>query len=326
MVAFNSSYTLPDNSFEAERAVAPLRVAVVIPCLNEALTIANVIASVGEALPSCRIYVYDNGSTDNTCAIATEAGAVVRCEKRPGKGRALKKAFGEIDADIFITIDGDDTYEAAHLPEMIQKLQEDHLEMVVGDRLKEKTSHTRTGHYLGNQLFSKMISTLFDMEVVDPFSGMRVMTARFVKSFPSVASGFEVETELTVHAFDLGVDFAEMPVGYRERPEDSHSKLRTIQDGSRILFKLVWLYQLKKPLQFYGYVSGFLLLISLIAFSIPLTEFIMTDKVAHFPTLIVSMAGFVLALLTFSIGLISENINSHSREIKRFIFRSSQRV
>ena len=329
MFALNPSLRLVKNSSELceeDQPTTSPRIAVVIPCLNESQTIAKVIESVRETLPSCGIYVYDNGSTDNTCAVAAAAGAIVRCEKRPGKGRALKKAFGEIDADIFITIDGDDTYEASHLPGMIKRLQHDHLEMVVGDRLKDKSSHTRRGHYLGNRLFSKAISTLFDMEVEDPFSGMRVMTARFVKSFPSVASGFEVETELTVHAFDLGVGFAEMPVEYRERPEDSHSKLRTIQDGSRILFKLVWLYQLKKPLQFYGYASLLLLIMSLVAFSIPLTEFIMTDKVRHFPTLIVSMGGFVMALLTFAIGLISENINSHSREIKRFIFRTSQRV
>lgn len=330
MFALNPSLKLVPNpsviSDELPTSAVSPRIAVVIPCLNEAQTIARVIASVKKALPGCGVYVYDNGSTDNTCAIATTSGATVRCEKRQGKGRALKKAFGEIDADIFVIIDGDDTYETALLPDMVHKLQHDHLEMVVGDRLQDKSSHTRTGHYLGNRLFSRMISKLFDMEVEDPFSGLRVMTARFVKSFPSVASGFEVETELTVHAFDLGVGFEEMPVDYRERPEDSYSKLRTFKDGSRILWKLVWLYQLKKPLQFYGYASLVLLILSLVTFSIPLTEFVMTDKVQHFPTLIVSMGGFVLTLLTFAIGLISENINSNSREIKRFIFRSSQRV
>ncbi|QKI88455.1 glycosyltransferase family 2 protein [Thiomicrorhabdus xiamenensis] len=300
-------------------------VAVIIPCLNEAQTIAKVIADVRSALPESRIYVYDNNSTDQTADIASAAGAVVRKEVRRGKGRTLKKAFGEVEADIFVTLDGDDTYDASRLPEMIERLQQDHLDMLVGDRLQNRSSHDRTGHYLGNRLFSKMISTLFDMPVMDPFSGMRVMSRRFIKSFPSIASGFEVEVELTIHAFDLGAAIAEIPVDYRLRPEDSHSKLRTLRDGTKIFFKLFWLYQLKKPLQFYGYASLLLLILSCITFAIPLIEFITTEKVSHFPTLIVSMGGFVLTLLTFAIGLISENINSHSREIKRFIFRSSQR-
>ncbi|WP_319380231.1 glycosyltransferase family 2 protein [Thiomicrorhabdus sp.] len=328
MFALNPALQQQKEAHRNPGSVTPIAapsIAVVIPCLNEAATIAKVVTSVRDVLPESRIYVYDNGSSDHTCDLAASAGAIVRHEQRRGKGRALKKAFGEISADIFITIDGDDTYDVGVLPEMIRRLQHDHLEMVVGDRLQDKSSHTRAGHYLGNRLFSKMISTLFDMQVEDPFSGLRVMSSRFVKSFPSVASGFEVETELTVHAFDLGAPFTEMPVDYRLRPEDSHSKLNTFRDGSKILFKLIWLYQLKKPMQFYGYSSLLLLILSLITFAIPLSEFIMTGAVKHFPTLIVSMGGFVLTLLTFAIGVISENINSHSREIKRFIFRTTER-
>lgn len=301
-------------------------VAVIIPCLNEEKTIAQVILTAKTALPKAKIYVYDNGSTDKTKEIALDTGAIVRSEQRKGKGRALKKAFAEIDADIFVMVDGDDTYDLSQAPKMIELLQHEHLEMVVGNRLSDKASHNRAGHYFGNQLFSKAISKLFSIEVKDPFSGLRVMTSRFVKSFPAVALGFEVETELTVHAYDLAVDFAEIPVDYKLRPENSFSKLKTFEDGFKILIKLIWLYQLKKPLQFYGLISLMLFIFSVITFSIPFIEYLQTGAVSHFPTLIVSMASFVLSLLSFAIGLISENIYRHSREIKRFIFQNTKRV
>lgn len=301
-------------------------VAVIIPCLNEEETIEQVILSAKSALSDARIYVYDNGSTDKTKQIALAAGAIVRSEPRKGKGRALKKAFAEVDADIFVMVDGDDTYDLSQAPKMIELLQQEHLEMVVGNRLSDKASHNRAGHYFGNQVFSKAISKLFSIDVKDPFSGLRVMTSRFVKSFPAAALGFEVETELTVHAYDLGVDFVEIPVGYKLRPENSFSKLKTFEDGFKILIKLTWLYQLKKPLQFYGLISLILFIFSVIAFSIPFIEYLQTSKVSHFPTLIVSMGSFVLSLLSFAIGLISENIYRHSRELKRFIFQNTKRV
>lgn len=303
-----------------------LSIAVIIPCLNEAQTIGKVVSDVKAVLPNAQIYVYDNGSTDATVEVADAAGATVRLEPQKGKGRALRTAFREIEAQLFITVDGDDTYAVDQLPTMIQMLHEQRLDMIVGNRLKQKISHSRLGHYWGNQLFSKIISHLFTVEVKDPFSGLRVMTARFVKSFPSVSKGFEVETELTVHAYDLDAGFKEMEVDYRLRPENSHSKLNTVIDGAKILFKVLGLYQLKKPLPFYGVIALILIMLSSALFAIPFFEYLSTGQVAHFPTLIVSMAGFLLAFLSLSIGVVSENNNSNTREIKRFLFRSSTHV
>lgn len=304
----------------------PLSIAVIIPCLNEARTIGKVVSDIHAVLPSVQIYVYDNGSTDATVAVANAAGAIVRLEPQKGKGRALRTAFREIEAQLFITIDGDDTYAVDQLPTMIQMLHEQRLDMIVGNRLKQKISHTRLGHYWGNQLFSKIISHLFTVEVKDPFSGLRVMTARFVKSFPSVSKGFEVETELTVHAYDLDAGFKEVVVDYRLRPENSHSKLNTVIDGGKILFKVLGLYQLKKPLPFYGVIAVILIVLSSALFAVPFFEYLSTGLVAHFPSLIVSMAGFLLAFLSLAIGIVSENNNSNTREIKRFLFRSSTHV
>lgn len=304
----------------------PLSIAVIIPCLNEAQTIGKVVSDVRSVLPDAQIYVYDNGSTDATVDVAKAAGALVRLEPQKGKGRTLRTAFREIEAQLFVTIDGDDTYAVDQLPTMIQMLHEQRLDMIVGNRLKQKVSHARLGHYWGNQLFSKIISHLFTVEVKDPFSGLRVMTARFVKSFPSVSKGFEVETELTVHAYDLDAGFKEVAVDYRLRPENSHSKLNTVVDGAKILFKVLGLYQLKKPLPFYGVIAAVLIVLSSGLFAVPFFEYLSTGRVAHFPTLIVSMAGFLLAFLSLSIGVVSENNNSNTREIKRFLFRSSTHV
>lgn len=303
-----------------------LEIAVVIPCLNEAATIGKVVAEVRQALPEAKIYVYDNGSTDNTAEVAKVAGARVRFEPKPGKGRVLRTAFRDIEAQIFVMVDGDDTYDVSILPQMVEQLIEQKLDMVVGDRLQSKAAHQRLGHFLGNRLFSGLISHLFEFEVRDPFSGLRVMTARFVKSFPSVSKGFEVETELTVHAYDLDAAFIEVPVTYRQRPEDSHSKLKTFRDGLKILRKLIWLYQMKKPMPFYGTWALIWLGLSVVTFLIPLVEFLQTGQVSHFPTLIVSVGGFMMSLLLLAIGILAESSNSNSREVKRFLFRSSPHV
>jgi glycosyltransferase involved in cell wall biosynthesis len=204
-----------------------LNIAVIIPCLNEEATIAQVVTEVRKALPRATVYVYDNGSQDQTVEVAQRAGAQVRIEPKRGKGRALRSAFRDIEAQLYIMVDGDATYDVSVLPQMLDALMDEKLDMVVGNRLSSRSAHNRQGHYLGNKLFSGLISRLFEFEVKDPFSGLRVMTARFVKSFPSVSKGFEVETELTVHAYDFDAAFKEMNVTYRERPEDSHSKLRT---------------------------------------------------------------------------------------------------
>ena len=299
-----------------------LQIAWVIPCLNEEATIAQVVAEARCALPQARIVVVDNGSEDATACRAQEAGAeVLHCARR-GKGVAYREAFARIEADIYLTIDGDATYGLEAVSEHLQTFVSGHYDLLVGNRLQAQSAHARTGHYWGNQQFAKIMSQMFERPIQDPFSGYRIMSRRFVHSFPSVANGFEVETEMTVHAMDLDLNWIEVPIEYRSRPEDSQSKLNTYRDGSKILLKLLGLYQMKKPLTFYGSLSLVLAFISSLLFLLPLIDFINTGEVARFPTLIVSMSGFVMALLMLLLAIVLHNNNRNTREIKRFLFRS----
>lgn len=228
------------------------RVAVLVPCYNEAPTVARVVADFKAAVPGCTVYVYDNRSSDGTGDIARAAGAVVRREERPGKGGVMRRMFAEIDADIYVVADGDATYDATRAPEMIERLVRDDLDVVTGIRdHEERDAAYRHGHQFGNRMFNWLLGVLFGERPKDMFSGYRVLSRRFVKSFPAEAKGFEIETELTVHALELRVPTAEIVTRYFERPEGSTSKLSTYKDGLRILYTMARLFRDVRPLPFF---------------------------------------------------------------------------
>ena len=229
-------------------------VAVLIPCYNEETSIGNVVTDFKNALPAAQIYVYDNNSTDRTVEIAERSGALCRTEEMQGKGNVVRRMFGDVDADIYVLVDGDDTYDAASATKLIRHLIDNHLDMVCATRVTDAKGAYRPGHLFGNAALTKTVGTIFGSRVTDMLSGYRVFSRRFVKSFPALSWGFETETELTVHALELRMPIAELPTPYKERPEGSVSKLNTIRDGFRILFMIVRLVKEERPLQFY---SGF---------------------------------------------------------------------
>src|SRR5438105_2246320 len=213
-------------------------IAVLVPCLNEQAAIGKVVADFRAALPSATVYVYDNNSTDKTVEVATAAGAVVRRERRPGKGNVVRRMFQDIEADVYVMVDGDDTYEAKVAPQLVARLVDDNLDMVVGRRIETHQAAYRAGHRLGNRVLTGLVSRLFGSSIVDMLSGYRVFSRRFAKSFPSSSREFEIETELTVHAMQMKMAIAEIDTSYKERPPGSTSKLRTFRDGWRILLTI----------------------------------------------------------------------------------------
>src|ERR1700710_1218339 len=245
------------------------RIAVLVPCFNEEAAVATVVADFRKSLPSAEIYVYDNNSSDRTRAIAVEAGAEVRSERRKGKGHVVRRMFADIDADIYVLVDGDATYDAASAPRMIEALMSDHLDMVVGFRVDQSEAAYRPGHRAGNWLLTSFLSSVFGHAFGDILSGYRVFSRRFVKSFPVLSDGFEIETELSVHALELALPVAEIETPYCARPEGSFSKLNTWRDGFRILGTIIKLYRSEKPLRFFGLIGGLLALLS-VDLSIPL--------------------------------------------------------
>ncbi len=242
---------------EFPRAEAALpRIAVLIPCFNEETAVASVIADFQKSLPSAEIFVYDNNSSDRTAALAREAGANVRSERRQGKGHVVRRMFADIDADIYVLVDGDATYDAASAPRMVETLLVDHLDMVVGFRVDQAEAAYRAGHRTGNRMLTGFLSSVFGQGFQDILSGYRVLSRRFVKSFPVLSDGFEIETELSVHALELALPVAEIETPYRARPEGSFSKLNTWSDGFRILGTIIKLYRSEKPLRFFGLIGG----------------------------------------------------------------------
>jgi glycosyltransferase involved in cell wall biosynthesis len=294
----------------------PLSVAVLIPCYNEEKTIENVVSDFRAALPSARIYVYDNNSTDGTAARAFAAGAIVRKETRQGKGNVVRRMFADIDANAYVLVDGDSTYAAADAGEMLRLLREQRLAMIVGRRVEESTSAYRPGHVLGNMFFTRSVAWLFGTSFEDILSGYRVFSRAFVKSFPAFSGGFEIETELTVHALTLGLPVAEVATRYGVRPQGSQSKLSTYQDGLRIVWTIFNLFKNEKPLVFFSMLAGFLMLSSgALAYPIVVT-FLKTGLVPRFPTAILSTGLAVSALLMFSCGLILDTVTKGRRETK----------
>jgi len=301
---------------------APLDIAVIIPCYNEAATIGEVIADFRSALPGATIYVYDNNSSDATSAIAERAGAVVRREMRQGKGHVVRRMFADVDADIYVMVDGDSTYDAAMAPTLVELLVKNHVDMVVGTRANVTEDAGREGHAFGNRIFNSLYRRIFGRDFTDIFSGYRVFTRRFVKSFPAVSAGFEIETEMSVHASQLGIPVLERPTRYGVRPQDSQSKLRTFRDGFRILGIFAMLAKETRPAAFFGAVGLGLMAIAG-ALSLPLLmTYLNTGLVPRFPTAILATGLATVAAIFAVCGLILDSLARARIEAKRAVFLS----
>lgn len=297
-----------------------MRIAVLIPCYNEEISIEKVIIDFRNALPGAVIYVYDNRSTDNTASIAREAGAIVRSEPWPGKGNVVRRMFADIEADVYVMADGDATYDAAIAPEMVSRLLDDNLDMVVGIRKNVYSNAHRTGHGFGNKLFNEVYRRLFGPMFSDIFSGYRVFSRRFVKSFPSISSGFEIETEMSVHASQVRMPVAEIETDYGAREEGSVSKLRTFHDAFRILRTLFMLFKEIKPAKFFGVIAGSLAIISLLLGYPLLQTYMQTGLVPRFPTAILITGLMLLSAISLVAGLILDSVARGRLENKRMIY------
>jgi glycosyltransferase involved in cell wall biosynthesis len=298
------------------------RIAVLLPCYNEEAPIAATVAGFRAALPGATVYVYDNNSKDRTKEVAAKAGAVVRGEKQQGKGHVVRRMFADIDADVYVMADGDLTYDPAVAPAMVRMLLAEQLDMVVGTRRHEEKDAYRGGHVIGNRVFTGLLSGLFGRSFSDIFSGYRVFSRRFVKSFPVLSEGFEIETEMSVHALELRMPVGEVETSYAARPEGSHSKLSTYGDGWRILKTIGTLYRLERPVLFYGGI-GALLLIAAILLAIPLVRtYLQTGLVPRFPTAILVTGMVIVAVLCFFAGLILDTVTRGRREVRRLSYLS----
>ena len=300
----------------------PPRIAVLLPCFNEEAAIGATVEGFRRALPDATIYVYDNNSRDRTKGVAAAAGAVVRSEGQQGKGHVVRRMFADIDADVYIMADGDLTYDPASAPEMARMISADHLDMVVGTRRHEAVEAYRGGHVLGNRLFTRLLSGLFGRSFTDIFSGYRAFSRRFVKSYPVLSQGFEIETEMSVHALELRMPVGEIETRYGARPEGSHSKLSTFGDGWKILKTIATLYRIERPVLFYGGI-GALLLIAAILLAVPLVlTYMQTGLVPRFPTAILVTGMTVIAVLCFFTGLILDTVTRGRREMRRLAYLS----
>jgi len=296
------------------------RIAVLLPCYNEEAAIAATVEGFRRVLPEATIYVYDNNSRDRTREVAAAAGALVRSECQQGKGRVVRRMFADIEADVYVMADGDLTYDPESAPEMVQKVLADQLDMVVGTRRHEAEDAYRGGHVLGNKLFTSLLSGLFGRSFTDIFSGYRAFSRRFVKSFPVLSQGFEIETEMSVHALELRMPVDEIETRYGARPEGSHSKLSTYSDGWKILKTIVTLYRVERPVLFFGGI-GALLLVAAILLAIPLVlTYLQTGLVPRFPTAILVTGMTVIAVLCFFAGLILDTVTRGRREMRRLAY------
>lgn len=303
------------------RAAMP-KIAVLLPCFNEEAAIAATVAGFKAALPGATIYVYDNNSRDRTREVAAEAGAVVRSEKQQGKGHVVRRMFADIDADVYVMADGDLTYDPGAAPVMVDMLLAEQLDMVVGTRRHEARDAYRGGHVVGNKIFTGLLSGLFGRSFSDIFSGYRVFSRRFVKSFPVLSAGFEIETEISVHALELRMPVGEVETSYAARPEGSHSKLSTYGDGWKILKTIGTLYRVERPVLFYGGI-GALLVIAAVALAIPLVRtYLQTGLVPRFPTAILATGMVIVAVLCFFAGLILDTVTRGRREVRRLSYLS----
>ncbi|MBO9170910.1 glycosyltransferase [Rhizobium sp. L245/93] len=302
------------------------RIAVLLPCYNEAVTIAKVVADFQMSLPGAAVYVCDNNSSDGTGAIARAAGAVVRVEKRQGKGNVIRRMFADIDADIYVLADGDGTYSALFAPMLIDALISDELDFVNGSRVSTLSGAYRPGHQFGNRLLSGIVRWIFGPQFSDMLSGYKVLSRRFVKSFPAMSSGFETETELAVHALELRMPCAELPTPYSERPEGSVSKLNTVRDGARILLMIVKLIKEERPLMFFGLFGLLFFTIATVLMVPVLMTYLETGLVPRLPTAVLSLGMVLLGFLSIFTALILDMTTRARREIKRLIYLSVGRI
>ena len=300
----------------------PPSIAVLIPCQNEESAIVQVISAFQAALPTATIYVYDNNSRDRTVEVAKQAGARVFHETMQGKGNVVRRMFSDIEADVYVLVDGDDTYRAESAPLMVKRLLAERLDMVNGTRVTQIAAAYRRGHRMGNTVLSWMVRRTFGNRITDMLSGYRVFSRRFVKSFPALSSGFETETELTIHALELGMPIGEMDTPYKDRPQGGSSKLRTYSDGLRILRTIVMLVKDERPLLFFSSAS-LALFVASIGLSIPiLTEYHRTHLVPRFPTAILTMGLMMLSFLSLVCGLILDSVARGRKELRRLIYLS----
>lgn len=296
------------------------RIAVLIPCYNEEIAIGAVVRDFRAALPEATIFVFDNNSRDRTVEVAREAGAIVRRVPLQGKGNVVRRMFADVDADAYVLVDGDDTYHAASAQAMVARLFAENLDMVVSRRVTDEVAAYRQGHRLGNWVLTECVARLFGRAFTDILSGYRVFSRRFVKSFPALATGFEIETELTVHALELRMPIDEIEAPYKSRPEGSVSKLNTYRDGIRILWTILKLFRQERPLAFFGGISAVLGLASL-ALSIPLfLTYAETGLVPRFPTAILVTGMTITAFLSLGCGLILDTVTRGRHEMKRLVY------
>lgn len=306
---------------DADAAPAPT-IAVLIPCYNEEAAIGKVVQDFRAALPEATVYVYDNNSKDRTVEVARAAGAVVRHEPLQGKGNVMRRMFADIEADVYVLVDGDDTYHAASAPQLVKRLWEEQLDMVNGARVTEIVAAYRPGHRFGNLVLTGMVANIFGSRIGDMLSGYRVFSRRFVKSFPALASGFETETELTVHALELRMPIAEVKTPYKDRPPGSHSKLNTIRDGIRILRTIIILVKEERPLPFFSALFGLLALLSVILGVPVIATYFQTGLVPRFPTAMLATGLMLMAFLSLTCGLILDTVTHGRREAKRMHYLS----
>ena len=296
------------------------RIAVLLPCYNEEAAIGSTVEGFRKVLPGATVYVYDNNSRDRTKEVAAAAGAVVRTETQQGKGHVVRRMFADIEADVYVMADGDLTYDPAAAPEMARMIAADRLDMVVGTRKHDAAEAYRGGHVIGNRIFTRLLSGLFGRSFTDIFSGYRVFSRRFVKSFPVLSEGFEIETEMSVHALELRMPVGEIETRYLARPEGSHSKLSTFRDGWRILKTIVTLYRIERPVLFFGGI-GAILVASALILAVPLVfTYLETGLVPRFPTAILATGMTIVAVLSFFAGLILDTVTRGRREVRRLAY------
>lgn len=300
----------------------PHRVAVLVPCFNEQAAIPAVVRAFRAALPDAAIYVYDNNSSDGTAAVARDAGALVRTERLQGKGNVIRRMFADIEADAYVLVDGDDTYDAASAPAMVGLLLRDGLDMVNGARVSEAQAAYRPGHRFGNRVLTGLVAGIFGDQVSDMLSGYRVFSRRFVKSFPALSGGFETETEFTIHALELRMPIGEVPTPYKERPAGSASKLNTYRDGLRILRTVLLLVKEERPLPFFAVIAALLLLVAAVVFAPVLRTYLQTGLVPRLPTAVLATGLVLLSFLSLTCGLILDSVTRGRKEVKRLAYLS----
>jgi glycosyltransferase involved in cell wall biosynthesis len=322
------SMTLPEQLTREARRIP--RIAVLIPCYNEAVAIGRVIADFRAAFPHASIYVYDNNSTDDTSEVGRRAGAIVRREPLQGKGNVVRRMFADVEADVYVLVDGDGTYDASAAPALVEKLLHDDLDMVTGVRVADSASAYRMGHKFGNRALTGVVANIFGDRCGDMLSGYRALSRRFVKSFPALAQGFEIETELTVHALELRMPIADVTTRYGSRDAGSASKLHTVRDGLRIAATIVNIVKEERPLQFFTLASLLFFFASLFLGYPVLITYFETGLVPRLPTAILAMGMMILAFLSFTAGVVLDSITNGRRELRRLryleipLFRSER--